>query len=153
MNASSKPYNDIFHILHEKVEITKVVYTCLNRVLEKDEDHGYTYENLLEDFQIEVKHLFEQDLVNCSKFAVEQIRSFEKEAEENEATILDIPAFKQLVKYSNVDAVTSAISRKNRQDRAQRRGENTFSPTDSEYLDISSSSDEEYEGMYLIIIF
>ena len=57
---------------------------------------------------------------------------------------------KQLVKYSNVDAVTSAISRKNRQDRAQRRGENTFSPTDSEYLDISSSSDEEYEGMYLL---
>ena len=43
----------------------KIVYTCLNRVMDKDEDHNYNYENLVEDFQNEVKEeLFEQDLMN-----------------------------------------------------------------------------------------
>ena len=58
-------YTDVFQILNEKVKIMKIVYTCLNRVMDKDEDHNYNYENLVEDFQNEVKEeLFEQDLMN-----------------------------------------------------------------------------------------
>ena len=70
--------------------------------MEKDEGHNYTYENLLEDFQIEAKNeLFEQDLLNNGKFVVEKIKSFEQEAAESEETILFIPAFKQFAKFVN----------------------------------------------------
>jgi hypothetical protein len=75
LSGPSELYRDVFAILSEKVKITKIVYTCLNRILEKEEGHNYSYETLLEDFQIEAKmELFEQDLLNCGKFVVEKIR-------------------------------------------------------------------------------
>ena len=146
LNDPSDIYQDIFHVLSEKVNVTKVVYTLLRRSLEQDQN--YTYIDLIEDFENENNNeLFEQDLLNCGKFVVDQILSFEQAAEKGEVTILDNNAFEELAKYSNADGSLDGFikskSRKNRIDRARKRGVNRSSPVDYYY---SSSSDDEKSG-------
>ena len=112
LGSSSDIYQDIFHVLNEKVSVTKVIYTCLHRILERNEDEDYTYDNLIEDFENENNNeLFEQDLLNCGKFVVDQIRSYEEQADEDESVAIDCEAFKQLAKYSNADGYDTEISR------------------------------------------
>ena len=142
LNVSSDLYQDIYHVLSEKASVTKIIYTCLRRVLDSEEDENYNYDDLIDDFQNSSKNeLFEQDLLNCGKFVVERIQSFEQAAADDEETpILYNKAFKQLARNSNADGFSNAISRKKRKDRARKRGENRSSPIDYYY---SSSSDED----------
>ena len=110
LNNSSSLYQDIYHVLVEKVSATKIVYTCLHNALNKEEN--YDYDDLIDDFQTHSKtEVFEQDLLNCGKFVVDQIRSYEEQADEDESVAIDCEAFKQLAKYSNADGYETEISR------------------------------------------
>ena len=76
--------------------------------------------------------------MNCGKFAIEQIRDHEEQADEGEITVLEIPAYKKLATFSNA-SLKATINRKRREERASNRDQYKVNDVSDNYL----SSDEE----------
>lgn len=63
-----------------------------------------SYEDLILSIEESGQHFSEESIIHFSPFIVEQIKSFDSVAEENEVLLTDTPAFKTLVQLSGVSS-------------------------------------------------
>ena len=116
LKNAAMEYRDIYQVLQEKINLTKMVYVCLSQVSQ------VTYDELIENLTNSIEHseFSEQNLLNCGQFIVNQIVSYEKEAFPDEETILHSPALNNLAINSNA-GFKATKTRKQRNERKERR--------------------------------
>jgi len=136
--SPSKEFKKFF--LEDKSKVLKMVYTCLK------ENQDLTYEDLLEVMvtkatEFELEDFSQQTLLSSGNFIINQIESYEREAEEDEEVVLDTEAFKELKRLTKSQGNFGQSNQ--RKKRAERR--QNFEPNFDDY-NYSDYSDSDYEA-------
>ncbi len=133
-----------------ELKLLKNVYELLSDAVEKNEDLKYEtmVECLAKAFELDGQEFSEELLWNSAPFIIDQIASYERNADEDEETVLESTALKKLARRVNLD-LSSSRQREDRDKRAKKRRirlDEQESDDDIEMLSDYDSDDSEYES-------